>query len=200
MDGQGLRQGNIPKDLRDNSVSKGLRSDVFHRDRFTCQYCGAQPPDATLECDHIEPLAKGGKTTADNLITACESCNRGKSDKQLGQAAKRPDADLMLLKTMQEIAELRRYQVAANQRDKVLSEVAQMVADHAYALTDGYWEPSTHVILQMLDRFPPAVVDQSVAVVAKKIDDGEISDHASRWVPYLWGVAKRIDQRMQEVE
>lgn len=61
------------------AISKRLRFEVFKRDGFTCQYCGAAPPGALLECDHIHPVALGGATDHDNLITACFACNRGKS-------------------------------------------------------------------------------------------------------------------------
>ena len=64
-------------------IKKSLRFDVFKRDRFACQYCGATPPRVLLEVDHIHPVAKGGDNGIDNLITACEACNRGKSAKLL---------------------------------------------------------------------------------------------------------------------
>src|SRR4051794_29424458 len=48
------------------------RFNVFLRDRFTCQYCGA---DNDLTFDHLVPRSKGGHTTWDNVVTACSSCN-----------------------------------------------------------------------------------------------------------------------------
>ena len=62
------------------SLSKRVRFEVFKRDLFTCQYCGATPPGAVLEVDHIEPVAEGGSDDESNLVTACFACNRGKSD------------------------------------------------------------------------------------------------------------------------
>lgn len=59
-------------------ISKRVRFEVFKRDGFACQYCGAHPPDATLEVDHITPVAEGGTNDDWNLVTACFSCNRGK--------------------------------------------------------------------------------------------------------------------------
>jgi hypothetical protein len=59
-------------------ISKKLRFDVFKRDGFLCAYCGAHPPDVLLEVDHIHPVAEGGTNDFDNLVTACENCNRGK--------------------------------------------------------------------------------------------------------------------------
>lgn len=60
-------------------MSKKLRFDVFKRDGFRCQYCGAHPPAAILEVDHINPVALGGENDIDNLVTACFACNRGKA-------------------------------------------------------------------------------------------------------------------------
>lgn len=60
------------------AVSKKKRFDVFKRDGFKCQYCGAHPPSALLHVDHIHPVAEGGTNDEDNLITACEACNLGK--------------------------------------------------------------------------------------------------------------------------
>jgi hypothetical protein len=59
-------------------IRKKLRFDVFKRDGFVCQYCGAHPPDAILHCDHIVAVAVGGKDEIDNLVTACSACNLGK--------------------------------------------------------------------------------------------------------------------------
>lgn len=60
-------------------IGKRLRFTVFKRDLFTCQYCGATPPDAVLEIDHIDPVALGGDNDEGNLVTACRTCNAGKS-------------------------------------------------------------------------------------------------------------------------
>lgn len=60
------------------AISKRVRFNIFKRDRFTCQYCGAHPPGVLLHIDHIHPVAEGGTNDDDNLITACEPCNLGK--------------------------------------------------------------------------------------------------------------------------
>lgn len=59
-------------------VPKRMRFEVFKRDKFTCQYCGAKAPDVVLECDHIKPVAHGGESSLLNLITSCRGCNAGK--------------------------------------------------------------------------------------------------------------------------
>lgn len=60
------------------SISKKIRFEVFKRDSFKCQYCGASAPDVLLQVDHIKPVAENGTNDIINLITACESCNNGK--------------------------------------------------------------------------------------------------------------------------
>lgn len=65
------------------STGKKLRFEVLKRDGFVCQYCGACPPKVLLVIDHITPVADGGETEIDNLVTACEPCNQGKAARPL---------------------------------------------------------------------------------------------------------------------
>lgn len=54
------------------------RQNVFKRDAQECQYCGSKR-DLTL--DHVLPKSKGGRSTWQNLVTACKRCNSLKGDK-----------------------------------------------------------------------------------------------------------------------
>jgi hypothetical protein len=58
-----------------------MRFRVLQRDGFRCRYCGrpGNAPGVVLHVDHVVPLAAGGTSTEDNLLTACEECNLGKS-------------------------------------------------------------------------------------------------------------------------
>ena len=56
-------------------VSNKLRFAIYERDGFRCQICGKVFHQNVLEIDHIKPIAKGGKTTIDNLQTLCHDCN-----------------------------------------------------------------------------------------------------------------------------
>lgn len=66
---------------KQRAISPRLRFSVLERDGFKCCYCGATPDRAELRVDHIYPVAKGGTDHLDNLITACDPCNAGKSDR-----------------------------------------------------------------------------------------------------------------------
>ena len=59
------------------------RQNIFKRDNFNCQYCGVSR-DLTL--DHVIPKSKGGRSSWDNLITACRRCNTQKGDYTPDQA------------------------------------------------------------------------------------------------------------------
>lgn len=65
------------------------RFNLFLRDGFQCQYCGAR---GEMTFDHVIPRSKGGKTTWLNVVAACAKCNLRKSDltpKQAGLALRR---------------------------------------------------------------------------------------------------------------
>lgn len=86
------------------------RKEVFKRDDYTCQYCGAKviPKEVfdsyskfvgkkffratgtnnerygivlafRANADHVVPWIQGGRTSPENLVTSCWSCNYGKS-------------------------------------------------------------------------------------------------------------------------
>ena len=65
------------------TIGDKLRFEVFKRDQFKCQYCGKAAPDVVLNVDHINPVSKGGENDILNLVTSCEDCNSGKSDRLL---------------------------------------------------------------------------------------------------------------------
>lgn len=51
------------------------RQNIFKRDNGKCQYCGTTKG---LTLDHVIPRSKGGKSTWNNLVTACQKCNSKK--------------------------------------------------------------------------------------------------------------------------
>ncbi|TRD12749.1 HNH endonuclease [Erythrobacter insulae] len=64
------------------------RFNVFLRDKFECQYCGSGSGGGnTLTFDHVIPRRLGGKTTWENIITACAPCNMKKGGRTPKQAA-----------------------------------------------------------------------------------------------------------------
>jgi 5-methylcytosine-specific restriction protein A len=43
-----------------------------------CYYCQSRVAGSGLTMDHIVPLVRGGKSTKDNLVAACKTCNTKK--------------------------------------------------------------------------------------------------------------------------
>ncbi len=73
------------------------RFNLFLRDEFRCQYCGAR---TDLTFDHVVPRALGGRTTWENVVAACAPCNLKKgarplhrSGLRLRRAPRRPGAE-----------------------------------------------------------------------------------------------------------
>jgi 5-methylcytosine-specific restriction endonuclease McrA len=66
------------------------RFNVFLRDRFLCQYCDGRFPVEDLTFDHVTPRSRGGRTTWDNVVTACSSCNLLKGNRLPRESGMRP--------------------------------------------------------------------------------------------------------------
>ena len=64
---------------RPRLVRKLTRLEVFHRDHYTCQYCGKETRQLTL--DHVIPRSRGGEHIWENVVCACIPCNRRKAGK-----------------------------------------------------------------------------------------------------------------------
>ena len=62
------------------------RSNLFRRDRETCQYCGERPGRSKLTIDHIVPRSQGGGSTWENCVSACSRCNTRKANRTPNQA------------------------------------------------------------------------------------------------------------------
>ena len=59
------------------------RFNLFLRDRFQCQYCGSHKD---LTFDHVVPRRLNGRTTWENVTTACSPCNLKKGGRTPKQA------------------------------------------------------------------------------------------------------------------
>ena len=79
------------------------RNEVFLRDRKTCQYCGKKCQDDDLTLDHVVPRHQNGKNTWENVVAACNRCNRRKAGmtpaeaNMLAQEPRAPDPNPYLI-------------------------------------------------------------------------------------------------------
>jgi hypothetical protein len=59
-------------------VTPALRLAVIKRDRGLCRYCTVRAKWRNIEIDHVLPVISGGKSTMENCVTACRTCNQKK--------------------------------------------------------------------------------------------------------------------------
>jgi 5-methylcytosine-specific restriction endonuclease McrA len=69
---------------RVHPVAKLTRKELFMRDNYTCQYCGKQSRELTI--DHVVPRHRGGPHRWENLVSACKSCNHRKGGRNPDEA------------------------------------------------------------------------------------------------------------------
>jgi len=62
------------------------RTNVLARDRFECQYCGRGLPAREATLDHVIPRSQGGRTSWENVVCCCASCNRRKGGRTPAEA------------------------------------------------------------------------------------------------------------------
>lgn len=65
------------------------RRNLFKRDHYVCQYCGAQPGTEELTVDHVVPRSRGGASNWTNCVLACTVCNKRKADRTPEEAGMR---------------------------------------------------------------------------------------------------------------
>lgn len=118
-------------------IPKSVRFEVFKRDKFTCQYCGASAPEVILEVDHIKPISKGGANDILNLVTACRDCNRGKTNRELSDNT----SVMIQKKNLDEMQERReQLEMMLKWREMLDSEIALEVdAVDGLFLRDTKW-------------------------------------------------------------
>jgi hypothetical protein len=194
------------------SLSVRTRFEVFKRDRFTCQYCGQTPPAVLLEVDHVIPRSVGGSDEMDNLITSCQDCNRGKSDKLLEEGS-RPAISRATIEDLEE-------RVAQAQAYAELMQTYNVLADKQYWMfidqwadafnakreEDGKgtkyafyrsWEqwPNDRSVRMFLRKLPLQTVLEAVDISASRFD-GESSDGACRYFYAIcWARIRKIEGR-----
>ena len=55
------------------------RKNILVRDNYQCQYCSSKKGPLTM--DHVMPKNRGGEDTWENLVVACQKCNRKKGNR-----------------------------------------------------------------------------------------------------------------------
>ncbi|MCY4352220.1 MAG: HNH endonuclease signature motif containing protein, partial [Gemmatimonadetes bacterium] len=76
-----INRTDIPE--REVSRSKGIRAQLFAKQKGKCRGCNQEFYYSALELDHIVPRSKGGQDGNSNLQLLCGRCNRVKGDRPM---------------------------------------------------------------------------------------------------------------------
>lgn len=177
--------GNLTPSRR--PLSKALRFSILERDGFRCQYCGATPKNGALEVDHIIPVSDGGSDEPDNLITACEPCNKGKGRKT-APSAPVPDLAPMTADALAFAAEVGKWRRAHKKRENTVTAAAeQMQREHGLSIP-------VNTFAAAIRQYGVAECDYAADVTADRLGESGYKDQ----VAYFWGVLRRRSRENAE--
>lgn len=84
-------------------LSKKKRAAIYARDGHRCVWCGLTAIDVQLTVDHLIPRSRGGGNEANNLVTACMTCNRDLGDAPRSSVLSWCNADAVLERLLRAI-------------------------------------------------------------------------------------------------
>lgn len=166
-------------------LSKRTRFEIFKRDGFRCTYCGSTPSDGPLHVDHVVPVAEGGSNDPSNLVTACASCNLGKSAVPLGMVLPSVNPDSALEHAEQLAAWVRSQQAVIDAR----RESEQQMVDF-WCETFGIKRCNSEVpgrLLKLLGEWPIERLSEALTITASK--RGLYND--TNRLRYMYGILRR---------
>ena len=69
---------------REKARARELRKSSWWRQKLArgiCHYCGGRFPPEELTMDHVVPLVRGGRSSKNNLVPCCKTCNSEKQSR-----------------------------------------------------------------------------------------------------------------------
>lgn len=73
---------------REKAKARQLRASQWWKRKCAmgvCHWCGKTVAPGDLTMDHVLPLARGGKTTKNNVVPCCKECNTRKKSRMPAQ-------------------------------------------------------------------------------------------------------------------
>lgn len=169
-------------------ISQSLRFEIFKRDNFRCVYCGAGVlAGRPLHIDHVKPVALGGKSTPENLVTACLDCNGGKSARPLD--AKRFEVSKVTPADLEYAEQIRAWLGTQRQASEAKGEVFSALEDE-WAKRVG--EPPRTLrsrLPNMVREFGYERLVEAFEIVGAAREDRRV--RRSEELQYLHGVLRR---------
>jgi 5-methylcytosine-specific restriction endonuclease McrA len=75
--------------VKRSKAIKFSRHGIYSRDKGKCQYCGNRVSKNEFQYEHVIPRSQGGRTSWENIVVACLSCNQRKGGRTPAQASMR---------------------------------------------------------------------------------------------------------------
>lgn len=177
-------------------IPKKLRFEVFKRDSFTCQYCGAAGGQVLLHCDHIKPVAEGGETTLLNLVTACVECNLGKGARQLSD-------DSAVTKQHRQLADLEERRQQLEMMRDWREELAQHQVSEIDIVAEAFlarskFKPSDHGNISVRRWLRKYGLHEVLAAIDETFDLYFTADTDDEWDRAFARIPRVLGMREQE--
>lgn len=174
------------------STGKRLRFEILKRDGFACRYCGADATMGVLHVDHVIPVVDGGTDDPANLVTACASCNLGKSDVSISESrlARRAGADELLEQAEQIRAYLEAVKNLEDARNDVCLFLYRAWEDRTGSKT---YDSAAFAIDKALSTIGLARTLEAINAVAER-SPSRFEDK----VKYFYGVVRRMRDRSEQ--
>jgi len=168
--------------------SKRRRFEIFERDRFTCQYCGQNPPAVVLEIDHIVAISEGGLDSVENLVTACQECNRGKAARSIDEASIPLDYEKLAEQSLNRAEQMEAYRAALSeyrvQIETSIDFVGASFFEPGQTFSPGSgWRPQVERFIELLGL---GEVDEAARISRAKVQYGSWTSQFKYFCAICW--------------
>lgn len=174
------------------AINKAKRFEVFHRDRFTCRYCGRRPPDVVLEVDHVVAVANGGGDEPENLVTACFDCNRGKSATPLTDPP--VSVEEQVARRREALEQLEAYNALAKTdretKQKIVDDIGVYWCDHVNEEKGRFTfgDERARSVMGFLNRMPVHLIYEAIDVAMARCPPTRSTGYDAKTFKYFCGV------------
>lgn len=174
------------------AVNKKRRFEVFHRDGFTCRYCGRKPPHVVLEADHVIAVANGGGDELENLVTACFDCNRGKSATPLSE---QPDSvEDRVARRREALEQVEAYNALVRDeresRSRVIDDIGVYWCNHIFEKKGErtFGDKRSKSVARFVEKLSLDVIYEAVDIAMERCPPTRSTGYDERTFRYFCGV------------
>lgn len=160
-----VRSARRANEASERHVPLAVRREVFRRDGGRCMFTGEAgcrcESRRRLELDHVVPLARGGRSTADNLRLRCRPHNQLEAERVFGREFMQANRERLAREAVP---------VAARRPPAAPRPEPAWRADVIAALkTLGYRDKEVHAALAARDPGPDAAVEHCVRAALRHL-------------------------------